>query len=75
MNYGYFIIQQKIPFIFPIPKDLLINKTQPSKKTLISSEQRKAIIDDLLKSHKKFTVRDYLEKVDFQIHPRQAQRD
>lgn len=56
-------------------KDLLINKVQSSKKTLISFKQRSVIIEELLKSHETFTVKDYLEKVDFQIHPRQAQRD
>ena len=56
-------------------KDLLINKAQSTKKTLISIPQRKAILDELLKSHKKITVQDYLEKMNFQIHRRQAQRD
>ena len=56
-------------------KDLLINKAQSTQKTLISIPQRKAILDELLKSHKKITVQDYLEKMNFQIHRRQAQRD
>ena len=56
-------------------KDLLINKTKASKKTLISISQRKIIIDELLKSHNKLTVQDYLEQINFQIHRRQAQRD
>lgn len=56
-------------------KDLLINKAQTPGKTLISTHQRKTIIDELLKSHKKITVQDYLEKMNFQIHRRQAQRD
>ena len=56
-------------------KDLLINKALPPKKTLISVSQRKAIINELLKSHKRITIRDYLEKINFQIHRRQAQRD
>ena len=56
-------------------KELLINKAEPVKKTLISLPQRKAIIEDLLKSYKRITVQDYLEKINFQIHRRQAQRD
>ena len=56
-------------------KDLLINKAQPAKRTLVPISQRKIIIDELLKSHKKITVQDYLEKINFQIHRRQAQRD
>ncbi|MCY4512311.1 MAG: hypothetical protein OXB86_01320 [Bdellovibrionales bacterium] len=56
-------------------KELLINKVKPVKKTLISAPQRKTIIDELLKSQKIITVQDYLEKINFQIHRRQAQRD
>lgn len=56
-------------------KDLLINKAQSTQKTLISTPQRKAILDELIKSYKKITVQDYLEKMNFQIHRRQAQRD
>ena len=56
-------------------RDLLINKAKSTQKTLISIAQREAILDELLKSHKKITVRDYLEKMNFQIHRRQAQRD
>ena len=56
-------------------KDLLINKARLFKGTLIPISQRKAILDELLKSRKKITVQDYLEKMDFQIHRRQAQRD
>ena len=56
-------------------RDLMLNKARMLSNTLISPLQRKAAIDELLKSCKKFTVRDYLEKLDFQIHPRQAQRD
>lgn len=56
-------------------KELLINKAKPVKRTLISLPQRKAVIDELLKSYKKITVQDYLEKMNFQIHRRQAQRD
>ena len=56
-------------------KDLLINKAQATEKTLIPTHQRKVIINELLKSHKRITVQDYLEKINFQIHRRQAQRD
>ena len=56
-------------------KDLLINKAQLSKRTLIPISQRKTILDELLKSCKTITVQDYLEKMNFQIHRRQAQRD
>lgn len=56
-------------------KDLLINKAQIPRKTLISVSQRKAIIDELLESHKRIRVKDYLEKLNFQVHRRQAQRD
>ncbi len=57
-------------------KDLLINKAAKTyKKTWISISQRKAIIEELLKSHKKITVQDYLEHINFQVHRRQAQRD
>ena len=56
-------------------KELLINKAKPIKKTLVSLPQRKAIIDELLKSYKTITVQDYLEEINFQIHRRQAQRD
>ncbi|MDE0119952.1 MAG: hypothetical protein OXM55_08110 [Bdellovibrionales bacterium] len=56
-------------------KDLLINKAQISKKTLLSISQRNTIIDELLKLHKRIRVKDYLEKGNFQIHRRQAQRD
>ena len=56
-------------------KDLLINKARLAEKTLIPIAQRHVILDELLKSHKKITVQDYLEKMNFQIHRRQAQRD
>lgn len=56
-------------------KDLLINKVLSTDKTLIPLSQRQVILDELLKSHKKITVQDYLEKMNFQIHRRQAQRD
>ena len=56
-------------------KDLLINKAKATEKTLIPIHQREAIINELLKSHKRITVQDYLEKMNFQIHRRQAQRD
>ena len=56
-------------------KDLLINKALSTDKTLIPLPQRQVILDELLKSHKKITVQDYLEKINFQIHRRQAQRD
>ena len=56
-------------------KELLLNKAKPVKKTLISLPQRKAVIDELLKSYKTITVQDYLEKMNFQVHRRQAQRD
>ena len=55
-------------------KDLLINKAQ-SQNTLIPLEQRRVIMDKLLRAKKTFTVQDYLEKANFQIHRRQAQRD
>lgn len=56
-------------------KDLLINKALSTNKTLMPFSQRQVILDELLKSHKKITVQDYLEKMNFQIHRRQAQRD
>ena len=56
-------------------KDLLINKAEPPTRTLLSSAQRQVIINSLIKKKKKLTVQDYLEEINFQIHPRQAQRD
>ena len=56
-------------------KDLLINKAIPPKKTLIPTEQRKLILEELLKKKQKITVKDYLRELNFQIHIKQAQRD
>ncbi len=56
-------------------KDLMLNKARVSQKTLIPLPQRTALIDELIKARKKITTKDYLEKINFKIHRRQAQRD
>ena len=56
-------------------KDLLLNKARVFQKTLIPLSQRTALIDELIKTRKQITTQDYLEKINFKIHRRQAQRD
>ena len=56
-------------------KELLINKAKPAHKTLIPLKQRKIILNELLKTKKALTVKEYLRELSFQIHHKQAQRD
>ena len=56
-------------------KELLINKAKPAHKTLIPAKQRKVILNELLKTKKTLTVKEYLRELGFQLHPKQAQRD
>lgn len=56
-------------------KDLMINKMDFSQKTLISFQQRREILNHLLKRKQKLRVEDYIKELNFQIHRRQAQRD
>ena len=56
-------------------KELLINKAKSVQRTLIPAPQRKVILNELLKTKKTLTVREYLSELNFQIHHKQAQRD
>lgn len=50
-------------------------KYQKKNKTLISSEQRKQILRDLISVKSEITVTDYIEALDQKVHIRQAERD
>ena len=56
-------------------KELMLNKTISLGKTLIPSEQRKCILENLIQKKKTITVKEYLSELDFQVHPKQAQMD
>jgi len=54
--------------------ELLINKAQPAQKTLIPLNQRKIILNELVKKSTTLTVQEYLSELNFQIHRKQPQR-
>ncbi len=56
-------------------KDLMLNKTISTGKTLMSSQQRKTILEGLIQKRKAITVNDYLSELNFQVHRKQAQMD
>ena len=56
-------------------KELLINKAKPAQRTFIPAPQRKVILNELIKTKKTLTVKEYLRELNFQIHHKQAQRD
>ena len=56
-------------------KDLMINKVSCSQRTLIPLQQRRFLLDQLLKQKRRLKVEDYLRELNFQIHRKQAQRD
>lgn len=56
-------------------RDIMVNKYEAGKKTIMKTSQREVFINELIKKYKTLTVKKYLEEINYQIHLRQAQRD
>lgn len=56
-------------------RDLIQNKSSKQVRTLIPRKSRLGVLEEMMRTHSRFQVKDYLEVLEGKIHPRQAERD
>lgn len=54
---------------------LMLNKENSFLRTSITKSSRDLVLLDLIKEKSEFSVKDYIEKLNYKIHARQAERD